>query len=295
MSNRYRRLTELFVQGQAVAMPDGGYLWVQVINSFEREECLSDAQVARARLILALNEMGDERIKVEARLSEVGHDVMARDLAEARASAKTTDFADAMREDPEWKERMNIALRTNFDEAAKPPTDEENLLMAKINNEIMGEFMHRQEEEKEFLRRRYERMDISEFIDEWVDEWIERKGSALATQEFRLTELWYAARFCEARPNEDGVLDHTRCEGHRESVFESKTETRSAPSALQQLLRDALDELNLAGRDPKDSDSPENSSDSSPTPNEAAESTASTSTETPSSPPGTSVPQSAMR
>ncbi len=129
-------------------------------------------------------------------------------------------------------------------------------------------------------------MSDEEFIDVWVEEWLDRRGSDLATAEFRLTELWYATRYCDA-VMQDGALDHTRCEGHRVPVFESKLDARSAPQELQELLRSALDELNLAGRDPKDSDSPPSSSDSLPSPSAEAESTPSTSTETPTTVPGT--------
>jgi hypothetical protein len=287
MKQRYRRLTELFVQGTAVKMPDDTHLWVQTINSFEREECLSDAQVARARLIMALKAQGDERVKVEGRLTEVGRDAFVADLAEARASAKGSDIAEEMRDDPEWKDRMLVVLRTDWDQASSPPTEEETQVMEQIQAEIVNEMYRREGEEREFLERKLHRLSDDELIDEWVEEWIERRGTALAGQEYRLTELWYATRFCEAAPGEDGALDHTRCDGHRERVFESKQDARSAPTALQDLLRNALDDVNLAGRDPKDLANPENSSDSSPTPNEPGESTPSTSTETPAKAPGT--------
>lgn len=286
IAQRFRRLTELFVNGKAVPMPDGTHLWVQVVNSFERDEAISDAQVARARIVLALKGDGKERIKVEGRLAEIGKDAMAGDLARAKAEMKTGDFADEMRVDPEWKERMDIALRTDFNTAAKPATDEETTLMAKINAEILAEFAKREDDECSFLERSYERMSDEEFIDVWVEEWLDRRGSDLATAEYRLTELWYATRYCDASGPE-GALDHTACEGHRVPVFESKADARSAPQELQELLRAALDELNLAGRDPKDSDSPPNSSDSSPQPSAAEASSPSTSTETPATVPGT--------
>jgi hypothetical protein len=287
LKQRFRRLTDLFVRGKAVAMPDGTHLWVQVINSFERDECISDAQVARSRIVLALKEDGRERVKVEGRLAELGKDVMALDLAQAKAEGKTPEFADEMRVDPEWKERMELVMRTDFDQAAKPPTEEENLLMAKTNAEVLAEFAQREKDEIAFLERKYLRLNDEDFISEWVDAWLERRGGDLATAEYRLTELWYASRFCEANVGDDGELDHNPCNGHRERVFESKADARSAPEELQDLLRAALDEVNLTGRDPKDSDSPPSSSDSLPTPNEPAESTPSTSTQTPATAPGT--------
>lgn len=272
---RYRRLTDLFVNGKAVPMPDGSHLWVQVINAYERDEAVSDAQVARARIVLALKNEGRERIKIEGRLAEIGKELMAADLAQAKAEQKTPDFAEEMRADPEWKERMDICLRTDFDASAKPATDAEEVLMAKINAEVLAEFEKREKDETDFLVRKYERLSDDEFIDEWVEEWLDRRGSDLATAEFRLTELWYATRYCDAEQIGD-LLDHSRCEGHRIPVFESKNEARSAPEELQVLLREALDELNVGGKDPKDSDSPQSSSDSPPAPNAPEASTPST-------------------
>lgn len=285
-TQRFRRLTDLFVNGKAVPMPDGSHLWIQVINAFERDEAISDAQVARARIVLALKADGRERVKVEGRLAEIGKDSMATDLAQAKAEVKTPDFAEEMRADPEWAERMNIVLRTDFNTAAKPATEQEALFMSRINDEVLAEFAKREADERSFLERSYARMTDEEFITVWVEEWLDRRGSDLATAEYRLTELWYATRYCDAVV-QDGVLDHTRCEGHRLSVFESKLDARSAPQNLQELLRAALDDLNLGGNDPKDSGSPPSSSDSPPAPSAEAESTPSTSTQTPPTVPGT--------
>lgn len=286
---RYRRLTDLFTVGRVVPMPDGSNLWVQAINTFERDEAISDAQVARARIILALKQNGAERIKVDGRLAELGNAVLADELARSKSERKASDYADEMRVDPEWKERMEIVLRSDWEEAAKPPEPEELALLTRLNQEVIAEFAHRQEEEFNFLTNRYLAMTDEELLDEWVEEWLDRRGSELATAEFRLTEMWYATRYCDAKVDPDsGEADHEPCEGHGDRVFESKADARSAPEELQQLIRSALDELNLSGRDPKGSDSPPNSSGSSPTPSEPGEFTPSTSAATPEPPPGTS-------
>lgn len=286
---RYRRLTDLFVVGKPVALPDGSHLWVQAINSFERDEAISDAQVARARIILALRRDGAEHIKVEGRLAEMGHDVLANELARAQAERKSPDFAEEMRVDPDWKERMEIALRTDWDQAIKPPTEEELTLMAAINTEVLEEFVRRETEERDFLERKFTGFTDEELIEAWVDEWLERRGSDLATAEFRLTEVWYAARYCDAvRDPETGELSHEACEGHSEKVFETKAEARSAPQELIDILRAGLDDINLGGRDPKGSASPPSSSGSSPTASAPEESTPSTSVEAPPPAPGTS-------
>jgi hypothetical protein len=284
---RFRRVTDLFVRGKTIDLPDGSHLWVQVINAYERDECLSDAQTARARLILALKEKGDERTKVQARLADYGRPIMEADLARARASAKIPQVLAELRDDPEWKERMDIVLRTDFDEASKPATSEEIALLADIQQQVLAEMNTREQEETEYLTRKFARMSDEEFLEDWVHEWIERRGTELATGEYQLTEIWYATRYCEAQTDELGNLSHARCNGHRDRVFPTKSDARAAPNELQELIRIALSELNMAGSDPKDLASPPSSSASPPQPSAEAASTPSTSTVTPPPPPGT--------
>jgi hypothetical protein len=293
MSNRFRRLTDLFVKGRVLQLPDrgdgtpSGYLWVQIINSYERDECLSDAQVARSRLVLALREKGDERIKVEARVAERGRQLMAEDLAELRMATKTAEIAEGMRSDPEWKERVEIVLRQDEDTSYVPEPEEEAQL-ARINMEVLQELAKREDTEKEFLIRKYTRLSDEEFVSEWIDEWIERRGSMRAANEYKLTEIWCATRWCNAVPTEaGGNLDHSRCEGHREKVFATKADARAADDLLLEMIKDVLNDLTIGGQDPKDSASPPSSSDSSPTPSEPEASTPSTSSATPTPVPGT--------
>lgn len=292
MSSRFRRLTELFVNGKAVDLTDGTYLWVQALNSYQRDECVSDAQVARSRLVMALREKGDERLKIEGRYFESGKVAMVQDLAAHRSSAKMGEYVEDMRADPEWSERMDILLRTDDSDTAKPLTLEEVELLSRVNRAVMDEMSKRENEEQAFLVQKYEKMPDDELIDEWTDDWLEGRGGEIASAEYKLTEIWYATRWCNATPT-DGDLDHSGCDGHREKVFENRAEVRDVTDDLKRLIISTLTDLNLAGNDPKGSASAANSSRSSPTPSEAEESKGSTSTETPSEPPGTSPTPSA--
>lgn len=290
MSNkqRFRRLTDLFVRGKSVRMPDSSYLWVQALNDFERDEALNDAQIARARLVMAMKSSGSERLKAQARLAEVGRVQLEEELAEKKTTAKAADFINGMRADPEWKERMDIVMRTVWEEEAKPATDEEVAFMAQLNQEVLDELVKREQDERDYQMRQVESLSEDELVDAWVEEWLDRRGSERATAEYKLTELWFATRYCAATGEDLETLDHSRCEGHHEQVFADKAEARSVPDELSGLLRSALDTLGMDGTDPKDSASRPPSSDSSPTPSEPGESTPSTSTTTPATPPGTS-------
>lgn len=286
MSQRFRRLTDLFVTGKAVRLPDGSHLWVQAINAYERDECVSDAQVARARLVLALRENGSERAKIEARMAERGRDAMVIDLAAAKTEAKYGDVVADIEADPDWRERVEIMRRHDPAQAAAPMTEEEEALVRKINDDWFAEIARRIDDEQSYQVRHYTRVDDEELLADYLDAWLERRGSDVAAAEYSLTEMWYASRYCEAT-EDDGALDHSRCEGHPTRVFDTKGDARSAPDPLRDLLMSALTELAMAGRDPKGSDSPASSSDSSPTPSERAASTPSTSGETPDAVPGT--------
>lgn len=287
MSTRFRRLTDLFVTGLPAQLPDGTHIWIQALNSYQQDECRSDAQVARARLIMALREKGEEREKIEARFYEFGREHMISELADTRAKRKMADYVDAMRSDPEWKERLEILTRTDIEDTATPLTPDEVALLAQVNQEVLSELTTRESDENAFQVRRLEPMSDEDLITEWTEQWLESRGGEIAQGEYRLTEIWYATRWCNALAGPDGELDHSGCEGHGEKVFATRQDVRDVPGPLLQLIADTQSELNLAGRDPKGSGSAANSSNSSSTPNEPADSTPSTSTATPAPPPGT--------
>lgn len=282
MSNRFARLTQLFVVGKAVPLPgDDGYLWVQALNNYQRQECLTDARVARARIITALKQDGKQRDVIWGRFNEFGREAMIEELAKERSVKKMGEYLADMRSDPDWKERMEFTLRTDEDDVATPLTPEEQTYLSRVNDEIIAEMNRREAEEHDFVEHRLSDLTDEEIVDEYCDEWFEGRGGDLASAEYKLTELWYTARWCDAppAPDADTPIDHSRCNGHQVKVFENRTDVKTAPSDLITLINQALADLNgVAGdtRDPKDSGSPDSSSSSSSTPSEPAESPPST-------------------
>jgi hypothetical protein len=293
MSQRFRRLTDLFVAGREVTLPDGTHLWIQAINAYERDECISDAQVARARLILALKEHGTERIKVEGRMAERGRDALIVDLVQAKTDSKYPDIVSELESDPEWGEKLTIVRRTDFSVAATPATQEERDLVDKILGEWTVKLTARLDEERDWRMTHYSRVTDDVLLDDYLEMWLERRGNEVASAEYTLTEMWYATRYCEAVYVDDDTLVHTHCKGHPDRVFETKADARSAPEKLQTIIAGELASLSMGDKDPKGSGRRTNSSGSSPTPSAAEESTPSTSTATPEQAPGTSVQPSA--
>lgn len=291
MRGKYKRLTDLFVVGTVVELDGDDVCWVQALNPYERDEALHDAQVARARVIMALGDASDERLKVESRMQEVGRDKLIEEIASSKTQGRLADIIDDLHNDPDWKERIEILERSDTEQSSTPPTEEELTLMLRLEAEYAQEMLKREKDEREYQSRQLEAMTNTQVLDEYTTIWVERRGTTVATSEYILTEIWYATRVCDAVRDSDGTWNHDACNGHRERVFESKQEVRGLPEALQALLRDSLAELTMTVREAKNSDRQGNSSDSSPLPSEPAESTPSTSNETQDEAPGTSAKQ----
>jgi hypothetical protein len=257
---RRRRVTDLFVHGREVALPGGGFLWVEVLNSFQRQEALQAAQVAKARLVMALERDGRERIQVQARLAEFGRDAFIGDLVDDELSQRTAQIVTRIHDDPDWKERIDVLTGTDVSDTATPLTDAEQALLAALSVEYLAEVDARKADEHEFLTRMFGAFDDEELIERYAKAWAERKGALLSAAEYRLTELWYATRFCSGVLNLDTAeVDHGACDGHGEAFFAAREDVRSAPDELRDLLSEALGAVGMGPRDPKGSDRPEGS------------------------------------
>lgn len=269
---RFRRLTDLFVDGTAIPVGDGTYLWLQALNAFERDEAAHDAQMARARLAMALREDGDERRKIEARLEVVGREQFIENLASAKADAQFPTLSARLEDDPEWREKIEIIRRTDFASNAST-TEQERQLVTNLMAEWSAELERRIDDEIEFQKRRYADAGDDDLLHDYLEVYMDRRGDDVAAAEYSLTETWYAARYCEATAGqgEGDVLDHAACNGHTERVFATKADVKAAPDRLRALIQEGLQTLAMNMRDPKDSGSQQSSSVSPPTPNEEAE------------------------
>lgn len=284
---KYKRLPDLYVQGTEVVHKDGTVAWVQVLNPFEVEEARHDAQVARSRLVMALKEHGSDEMKfVETQLWADGEDGARKKLVQVKSSEILMKAVDAIRDDPDWSERLDIMTRSDDD---APLEDVERKALEEINREYLAEVNRRVKDEEDFLTQQWAQASRQDLLEEYTRIYIERRGTDLAAAEYRVTELWYGVRVCEGVLDEaGGTWDHSACEGHQVQVFESKAEVRRLPEHLGNLYGEAYNSLAMTLRDAKDLDRPASSSDSSRRPSEQVESMPSTPDETPSGAPGIS-------
>jgi hypothetical protein len=280
---KYKRVPDLYVEGTEIVLKSEGeegptVVWAQTLNPFERDEATHDAQIARARLTLALKQ-GDERQKVQAVFIRDGREVAIVKVAEYHSNQAMGKAIDDLAVDPDWSERVEIMNRSD-DILAKPMEDAEQELLATINQEYLTEVLSRQSDERDFQLERLEKVTDDDLLEEYLDIYLERRGAEVASAEYQLTELWYALRVCAGVQGEDGKWDHSACESHALTVYETKAEVRALPDELQKVYFEAMGKLNMSVRDARFSARQGSSSDSSPLPSEAAESTPSIPVET---------------
>jgi hypothetical protein len=289
---KYRRMTELYTDGAVELLDDGNPIFLRVLNPYERQEALHDAQSARARLVMALTRFdSDEEVKARSSFATDGRDKAIDQLIDLKGSELMVDALNALRDDPDWKERIDILDRSE-DLAARPHEDTERQLLDAVEVEYLNEISTRSDAARAQERARLAELSDEGLLAEYMNAWRSMRGGEVADAEFRLTELWYAARCCDGAERGDGVWDHGGCEGHRMRLFDAKADIAGLPTRLQEQLMAALGRLNMSVREAKNSARASNLSASSPQPSAQEESTPSTPIEIPENVPGTSPPPS---
>jgi hypothetical protein len=289
---KYKRIPDLYVQGTEHRLRDGTPLWLQVLNPFEADEARHDAQVARSRLMMALREVGsDEFDLLRGNFLRYGRDGVVNLLAEHASNTAMMEAVNDIKQDPDWRERVEIMERSE-EILAKPAEEPERELLSKINQEWLTELGDRAKAAHELEEELLQPLSDDELWERYREHYIETRGNEVGVAEHQLTKVWYATRVCEGEEAE-GQWDHSACEGHELRVWDTKAEVRGLPEDLLNELSNALDEVDMSVGEAKNSDRQGSSSGSSPLPSEGEGSTASTPDETPDKLPGSSPTPSA--
>lgn len=279
MARKLRQVVDLYTTGAVTVLRDGTPVWVQPLNPFEADTARNEAQIAKTRMSLAIREFGsEEQERVRMYFFTDGLDGARQRLVEAKVTERTPRIFEAIRNDPEWTERLQIIDR-GAEMTADPLEEEEKQLLLKITNEYALDLGKRIEDERKFQTEVYNGYDEDALWSEYLQWFIDRRAGERMMSEFRMHQVLYGVRWCEGVLDGD-KWDHSACNGHTEPVFASKEEIRNSPEALLDVLFAACDDVDMSARDAKNSDRQESSYDSSPLPSGEAESTASTPTET---------------
>jgi hypothetical protein len=271
--SRYVRLEALFRRGKTIEFSNGTLMWVQVMNPLEADNAREEASTARARIVLALKEFGsDEQSKALYEFSQLPRKSAVEAIVNSQQTRWLAQADDKLRDDPDWKERMEIFDRRDALEG-RPVEDSERQLLEKITSDYLAEIYRRVGEDADFERERLEGAPEEEVRERWMELYRERRGEQAAFMEQQITAAWYGARVCEARKLTEGEVVnaddvdsdgwyHGSCAGHQMRVYETKADYKAAALEIQNAVMGALVDLNLSIRDTKNSDSAATSSES---------------------------------
>lgn len=255
MSNksRYKRLTDLFTVGEVV-QPDpedpGALLWVQKLNGFELDESRKEAQVVRARTVLALRQEGSDEVNaLTDAVSRLDKDRLIAGIVSSLYTKHVGEASAAIAADPEWAERMDIMERT--DRNAVP--EDERRVVDKINADYLDTLNQKILDLDKAERERLEDEDDEAVRRAYIDSFIESRAAAVFLREMRYVECFYGVRMCDAKQKdpENGNYDWDHKECSHERLYDDIEEARQMPDELLNQFTRAFDRINVPARTAK--------------------------------------------
>lgn len=255
------RLNHLFDEGVEVPFPDGTLYWLSKLNPFEADEARKDGMAARSLTILAIREQGTSDYAV----FQAGLDgVQAPQLIEQIVSSRELEiFSKAIREtnaDPEWVER--VAILTRLLEVTPADGSPELEQAKKIDGDYNDELFKRGREARAVMERELAEQSLDSLKDLFREVYVERQASDSFSREYRITEIFFGLRRCQASSAVEGVKErHKGCTHDR--ALDSRDEVKMLSEPVLEVVSRAIASLTMSRDDARFSDAPSTSSESS--------------------------------
>lgn len=270
-----RRVTELFDEGKELVLREDPAVlsWINKLNSFEADEARQDGAVARARLILALKEIGTpEKDLYEASLGEMKPEQMRVTLLNEQTQTWTLDAVNELRVDKDWRERVSMIER----QGESIGTEQEKLLMDKVGSEYLTEVQARVTEKRSQEERDLQALDVESLKEKHREQWLNRQGMVAFTREYTRSQVYFGLRVCMAtKKAEAGGWDHSDC-NHDQRACDSREDVKTIPQGLLDKVLGSLREQAMSSDDARFSAGAASSSAPSQRPSVAEESAPST-------------------
>ena len=264
------RITDLFVEGKELVLrpepslggPPAVLAWVNKLNAFEQEDARRDGAVARARMALAVREVGSaEKTLYESLLLEVDADQLRAEIVDSQQNTFWMAATNAIRVDPVWAERYLMVQRPSSE-----LTEAETTAMTQVTEDYFNELQARAKVLATQAREDLQDMSLDQLKAKHRDIWIDGQAMNVFGREYNRTRVFFALRTCRATTKVDGRWDHTGCD-HSQRTCDSRDD--ALPDALTQQVLAALLELDIPADDARFSAGAADSSTSSPRPSDA--------------------------
>jgi hypothetical protein len=275
ISERLRRVTDLFVEGTEVYLGDDEagqpvVIWVNKLNSFEVEEARRDGQARRGlRMVELGKEDNPERAGIVAEMALWDDDQLAKNYVGQKADEIDLEAYNDHYADPEQRELLETITRMPqlLDEAGVAEDDPRRTELMNAQAAWMQALADRT---KKLRSRALEdaRAEEREALERaFIENWRQRETLDVFMAERRNTQLFYALRECKAQDVSTGarpgkVWDHSACD-HSQRLVEDRAEVRMLPDTIMARCIETLDEITVPQREAGNSDAPASSSASS--------------------------------
>lgn len=270
-------VTDLFVEGKELVIrplpeaedgPPAVLVWVNKLNTFERDEARRAAAVARARTILAIREQGNpEKVLYDANVAALDPAGLREALLDVKVQERRMKALNAVRVDPEWAERYGIALEGKGDNL--PP--EELGTIVKAQQDLLDEMDRRSQQYRDDEERDLLALDEATLREKHLDAWLETQGMNSFGTELRRQQVFHALRACQATKKVDDHWDHSECD-HSKRLCDTPAEVDRVPDTLIDGTLALLNALTVPDDDARFSAEAEVSSAPSPSSEKAEES-----------------------
>lgn len=293
-----RRITDLFVEGEVVYLGDHPVthtpvvVWVNKLNSFEREECQRDGILRRSERLAELTKGSPETRAVEVEMSFWSDEELVAKYVEGQASEIYLEALDNLSVRPDFRELEDWVRRgPQIQETAATGDTRIATLEAKIDEYTTRLALERQRVADERTAQYGERPRV-QMEKAFLEEWRTNRAFADFADTKRVSELYFSVRVCKAtllttELSGERVWDHSACD-HNQRFFTDRDSIRRLPDEAMLKIADVYNQFSMAPRDAGNWDAPSSSATSSePSSTVAETSPVSFPAETPVAAPGT--------
>lgn len=255
------RLTQLFAEGTELVLPhpDGDeVLWINKLNAFEEEQASSAGRIARARLINAMREVGDDEwARLQAQKSDTVSFAMVEAIVQARESELFVKAINELRSDPDWREKLEIMDHSDEDELEGI----ELTAHEKIKAEHAEELLERHDQRKADLREELRALDRKNLEEQYEKAYLDEQGMAAFGVERAKQHIYLCMRSCAGTRDDNGRWDHSACD-HQLRYLASANEVALLPQSVREKVEDKYNEISMPPSVARFTDALESSSES---------------------------------
>ncbi len=264
MAGTLKRIQDLFRRGDVVVLEaENGEtvtVFVNKLNSLERDEAVKDGRQARALRMLSFDRNENEQAQLDVLIADMADEQLIEDLLRRRAGELLLKADDEVRSQPEWKEKIEALDRAQITAEGLASSHERQLITdLALEYEAAVSALHQKLQRGEL--RELRATSRAELVKSYRRVWREMLGSTAFVEAKRQSEIWYALRDCEVELDDDNApILETLKVGAR--ICPERVDVNSLPDEIVARVVAALDG-EMSSREAGNSDAPSASSGSS--------------------------------